>query len=92
MQVALPPSMPCRPGCGACCTAPSISTPIPGMPQGKPAGVACIQLGADHQCLIFGRPDRPPVCASLQPSHEMCGDSPAQAIAWLTVLEQRTRS
>ncbi|EOS9504771.1 YkgJ family cysteine cluster protein, partial [Shigella flexneri] len=23
--------MECRPGCGACCTAPSISSPIPGM-------------------------------------------------------------
>ncbi|NYZ53719.1 YkgJ family cysteine cluster protein, partial [Escherichia coli] len=29
--------MECRPGCGACCTAPSISSPIPGMPDGKPA-------------------------------------------------------
>jgi len=61
------------------------------MPQGKPAGVPCIQLGAQRQCLIFGSPDRPAVCASLQPSHEICGDSPAAAIAWLTVLEQRTR-
>lgn len=25
----------CRPGCGACCIAPSISSPIPGMPEGK---------------------------------------------------------
>ncbi|HCS2930732.1 TPA: YkgJ family cysteine cluster protein, partial [Shigella flexneri] len=25
--------MECRPGCGACCTAPSISSPIPGMPD-----------------------------------------------------------
>ncbi|MDD8045446.1 MAG: YkgJ family cysteine cluster protein, partial [Verrucomicrobiota bacterium] len=31
--------MECRPGCGACCTVVSISSPIPGMPQGKPAGV-----------------------------------------------------
>ncbi|HEY9209172.1 MAG TPA: YkgJ family cysteine cluster protein, partial [Acidovorax sp.] len=23
----------CRAGCGACCTAPSISSPIPGMPD-----------------------------------------------------------
>ena len=37
-------SMICRSGCGACCLAPSISTPIPGMPQGKPAGVRCVQL------------------------------------------------
>jgi hypothetical protein len=61
------------------------------MPQGKPAGVACIQLGAQRQCLIFGSPDRPAVCASLQPSHEMCGDSSAAAIAWLTALEHLTR-
>ncbi|EQA7518310.1 YkgJ family cysteine cluster protein, partial [Shigella flexneri] len=25
--------MECRPGCGACCTAPSIFSPIPGMPD-----------------------------------------------------------
>ena len=30
--------MNCREGCGACCIAPSISSPIPGMPHGKPAG------------------------------------------------------
>jgi Fe-S-cluster containining protein len=27
--------MDCRAGCGACCIAPSISSPIPGMPDGK---------------------------------------------------------
>ncbi|HNF77692.1 MAG TPA: YkgJ family cysteine cluster protein, partial [Thauera aminoaromatica] len=26
--------MDCRPGCAACCIAPSISSPIPGMPHG----------------------------------------------------------
>ena len=51
--------MDCRPGCGACCTAPSISSPIPGMPLGKPAGVRCIQLGDDARCRIFGQPERP---------------------------------
>ncbi|MGR5456700.1 YkgJ family cysteine cluster protein, partial [Vibrio alfacsensis] len=30
--------MDCRLGCGACCIAPSISSPIPGMPNGKPSG------------------------------------------------------
>ncbi len=30
------PGHACRPGCGACCIAPSITTPIPGMPHGKP--------------------------------------------------------
>jgi hypothetical protein len=57
--------MNCRAGCGACCIAPSISSPIPGMPQGKPAGVRCIQLDEANRCRIFGRPERPAVCASL---------------------------
>ena len=37
----------CRSGCGACCIAPSITSPLPGMPQGKPAGVPCINLDAE---------------------------------------------
>ncbi|MDR8085529.1 YkgJ family cysteine cluster protein, partial [Acinetobacter baumannii] len=32
----MPASFQCRPHCGACCTAPSITSPIPGMPNGKP--------------------------------------------------------
>ena len=82
--------MNCRPGCGACCTAPSISSPIPGMPDGKPAGVRCVQLMADERCAIFGRPDRPVVCGSLQPSEDMCGDSREQAMRWLGGIEALT--
>ena len=82
--------MNCRPGCGACCTAPSISSAIPGMPQGKPAGVRCIQLDADNRCLIFGRPERPAVCSGLMPSVEMCGASQEEAIIWLSRLELAT--
>ncbi len=82
--------MDCRPGCAACCIAPSISSPIPGMPQGKPAGVACVQLTADLRCALFGRPERPAVCGSLPPSPAMCGTSREQALRWLGVLEQDT--
>lgn len=60
------------------------------MPDGKPAGVRCVQLGDDERCLIFGRPERPAVCASLQPAPEMCGATRAQAMAWLCALEDRT--
>ena len=81
----------CRPGCGACCIAPSITSPIPGMPDGKPAGVPCVQLDADMRCRIFGRPERPAFCGGLQPSHEMCGDSTAHAMHWLSHLETATR-
>lgn len=82
--------MDCRIGCGACCIALSISTPIPGMPHGKPAGVRCVQLTADNRCALFGQPDRPVVCVNLRPAIEMCGQSDAEALAWLTWLEQTT--
>jgi uncharacterized protein len=77
----------CRPTCAACCIAPSISSPIPGMPHGKPAGVPCIQLDAKLGCKIFGLPDRPAVCASLAPSREMCGESREFAMVYLQRLE-----
>ncbi|URQ59697.1 YkgJ family cysteine cluster protein [Pantoea alhagi] len=82
--------MECRSGCGACCTAPSISSPIPGMPQGKPANTPCIQLDAQQRCKIFGSPLRPKVCAGLQPSAEMCDSSREQALTWLLTLEAAT--
>lgn len=82
--------MECRPDCGACCTAPSISSPIPGMPDGKPANTPCIQLGPDRRCLIFGSPLRPKVCAGLQPSMEMCGASRGDAMTFLISLEAAT--
>jgi Fe-S-cluster containining protein len=80
----------CRPNCGACCTAPSITSPIPGMPNGKPAGVRCVQLAENNLCLIFGRPERPAVCGGLQPAADMCGDSRDHAIQWLDALERAT--
>lgn len=84
------PATPCRSGCGACCTAPSITSVIPGMPNGKPAGVRCIQLDDANGCRIFGHPARPAVCASLRPSAEMCGESREHALAWLDRLEKET--
>jgi len=83
--------MECRPGCAACCIVPSISSAIPGMPQGKPAHVRCVQLSDENLCLIFGRPERPAVCASLQPNAEMCGRSNAEAFDRLTRIELLTR-
>ena len=83
--------MDCRIGCGACCIALSISSPIPGMPDGKPAGVPCVQLSDDNRCLLFGQPERPRVCVNLRPEPEMCGDSSAHALAWLTELELMTK-
>ena len=83
--------MDCRMGCGACCIAPSISSPIPGMPEGKPAGVRCVQLTADNACSLFGKPERPEVCRGLRPGPEMCGKSADEALAYLGRLERLTR-
>jgi len=95
VQVSSPPfahaDHACRPDCGACCIAPSISSPIPGMPDGKPAGVRCAQLGDDLRCAIFGKPERPACCSGLQPQADMCGNSRADALVWLTRLEADTR-
>ncbi|TAL54100.1 YkgJ family cysteine cluster protein [Pandoraea sp.] len=83
--------MVCRPGCGACCIAPSITSAIPGMPNGKPAGVRCVQLTDDMRCAIFGRPERPQCCGGLQPEPAMCGQTRAHALTWLARLEAETR-
>ncbi|MFD0739554.1 YkgJ family cysteine cluster protein [Lysobacter koreensis] len=83
--------MDCRALCGACCIAPSITSPIPGMPHGKPAGVACVQLDAQLRCQLFGKPERPSFCASLRPSAEMCGARREDAFAILDALELATQ-
>lgn len=83
--------MDCRPGCGACCIAPSIATPIPGMPHGKPAGIPCVHLDDAHGCRLFGRPERPRFCASLPPEPGMCGGSREEALSLLDLLEIATR-
>lgn len=82
--------MECRPGCAACCIVISISSPIPGMPEGKPAGVPCVQLTPDRKCRLFGHPDRPEVCGSLSPNREMCGSSDEEAFGYLEALERLT--
>ena len=84
------PPFECRTQCAACCIAPSITSPIPGMPRGKPAGVACVQLDEQLRCKLFGKPERPAFCASLRPSMEMCGSDRDGALAYLASLEAAT--
>jgi Fe-S-cluster containining protein len=83
--------MKCRDGCAACCIALSISSPIPGMPNGKPAGVRCVQLTEDLRCGLYGDPRRPKVCDDFVASSENCGSSREEALQILTALEQATR-
>lgn len=80
----------CRSGCGACCIAPSISSAIPGMPEGKPAGVRCVQLDSEQRCRLFGLAERPSVCASLKPEAQMCGQDRDHALYFLQQLEYLT--
>jgi phosphomethylpyrimidine synthase len=53
--------MNCRPGCGACCIAPSIST------LDKPAGAPCVHLTPDYRCTCSAARAGPPVAAACSP-------------------------
>lgn len=90
VDAALVDTVRCRPACAACCIAPSISSPIPGMPHGKPAGLPCVQLDDALRCRLFGDPRRPRVCGTLAPSASMCGVDRAGALAGLAALEVAT--
>ena len=78
--------MECRSNCGACCIAPSISSPIPGMPNGKKAGEYCIQLDENLNCKIFGKPERPAVCSGFKPDRVFCGSNQQEALEILKSL------
>nr|MCU0409329.1 YkgJ family cysteine cluster protein [Bacteroidales bacterium] len=78
----------CREGCGACCIAVSISSPLPGMPGGKPAGVRCIHLLDDYRCGIYLSPDRPKVCGDFKAEEEFCGSNRDEAMKILLSLSE----
>ncbi len=82
----------CRRGCAACCVAPSISSPLPGMPDGKPAGVACVNLDPrSGECRIWGTPEYPAVCRAFTATAELCGTSRDEALERLSELESVTK-
>ena len=80
----------CRLNCGACCIAPSITSYIPGMPNGKKAGERCVQLDEENLCKIFDQPERPNLCAAFKADLETCGTTREQAIDNLIYLEKIT--
>lgn len=82
--------MECRPGCGGCCIAISISSPLPGMPDGKPAGLRCVNLSDERLCRLHGTAEYPAVCAGLTPLTEMCGADSREAEEYLAELEELT--
>ena len=80
----------CRPGCAACCIAPSITSPIPDMPQGKPAGVACVQLDEQGLCKLFDHVSRPSFCQRFVAAEDVCGADKPQALRLISELEKAT--
>ena len=78
--------MKCREHCAACCIALSISSPIPGMPEGKPAGVRCIHLLDDYKCNIYTSPGKPKVCDDFRAEPQFCGSNREEAMKILSSL------
>jgi Fe-S-cluster containining protein len=78
--------MDCRSNCGACCIALSISSSIPGMPDGKPAGVSCIHLLDNYKCDIYYGQDYPRVCSGFIAELEFCGSTQEEAMKILGSL------
>nr|WP_232334873.1 Fe-S-cluster oxidoreductase [Pseudohalioglobus lutimaris] len=57
------------------------------MPQGKPAGIACVHLDRDMGCQLFGDPRRPALCAAFRAEPAICGDNREQALRNISELE-----
>lgn len=82
--------MECRTNCGACCIAPSITSSIPDMPNGKAAGTKCVHLLENMNCALFHSAKRPKVCFDFKPDIETCGSNRDEAILLLTIMENST--
>ena len=80
--------MNCRENCGACCVALSISSPIPGMDDGKPAGVRCVNLLDDYRCAIYNSPGKPRVCSDFKAEPGFCGSTQTEAMKILSSLSK----
>lgn len=61
------------------------------MPDGKPAGVRCVQLDEQNLCRLFGDPRRPGLCARFDFDASLCGDSRDTALERIAALEIATR-
>jgi len=66
----------------------SISSSIPGMENGKPAGVRCIHLMDDYRCDIYHDSGYPAVCAGFNAEEEFCGNDREEAMRILGSLSE----
>lgn len=62
------------------------------MPRGKAAGERCLHLLSGERCALFGKPERPAVCAAFAADPEVCGESREDAIRLIGWLELATAS
>jgi Fe-S-cluster containining protein len=63
-----------------------MSSPIPGMPNGRASGERCIQLDENNRCMIYNDPKRPKVCIEFEPNIEFCGTNSEEAFEILNKL------
>lgn len=82
--------MNCHSSCGACCIAPEISSPLPNMPKGKPAGERCVNLDENLRCKAYEL--RPAVCRQFNADPFTCGGSHDEALKLIGELERATKS
>jgi len=60
------------------------------MPQGKPAGERCLHLDGANLCALFGKPERPAVCAAFEADPAVCGGAREEALQLIGWLEGET--
>lgn len=60
------------------------------MPNGKPAGVRCVNLDAEHLCRVWNTAEYPRVCRGFRAEAMTCGSSREEAIVLLTIMERET--
>jgi hypothetical protein len=61
------------------------------MPDGKPAGVRCVNLDDGGRCRVWGTAQYPDVCRGFRPLPDVCGETAEQALALIAALERATR-
>jgi len=61
------------------------------MPNGKPAGIRCVNLNSENLCMIYATDVYPPVCRNFKFDPEFCGDTNEEAFHNLSKLEEDTQ-
>ena len=56
------------------------------MPEGKAAGVRCVNLTDDYRCVIYNDHGYPKVCAGFNAEKEFCGKDREEAMRILGSL------